>query len=122
MDVERRDEDRFETENVASLEFKINHELVHGGHVARTLDLSIAGARIELDMAHPLPLEVGAEVHLTLALGTELLKLLGKIVHVTPKGENVSEIGIEFVDMRINDLERIRSFLVSWKERQGLSD
>lgn len=118
---ERRDEDRFETENSASLEFKIDGEVVHGGHVARTLDLSIAGAKVELAMARPLPLEVGGVVHLTLALGAELLKLLGRIAHVTGKGDTMTEIGIAFVDMGINELERISSFLVSWKETQGLS-
>lgn len=120
MDVDRRDERRVRAETSASLEFVIDGQPMQAGQVARTLDLSVAGARVEIGMERPLPVAVGDRVHLMLALGKEQLKLLGNVVHATKKGEGVFDIGIVFSDMKINVTDRIRKFLASWRKGEGL--
>ena len=120
MDVERRDEERLKAETSADLEFVIDGEPVAAGRIARTVDLSVAGARVEIQMDRPLPLALGDRVHLSLALRKEQLKLLGSIVHATKKGEGIFDIGIVFTDMKLNATDRIRKFLASWRKGQGL--
>ena len=120
MDVERRDEERLKAETSAGLEFVIDGEPMAAGRIARTVDLSVAGARIQIQMDRPLSLALGGRVHLTLTLRTEQLKLLGSIVHATKKGEGAFDVGIVFTDMKLNATDRIRKFLASWRKEEGL--
>lgn len=120
MDIERREEERVKAETSASIEFVIDGEPMAAGKIARTLDLSVAGARLEVDFDRPLPVTVGDHVHLSLALRKEELKLLGAVVHANKKGEGVFDIGIVFSDMKINVTDHIRRFLSSWRKGEGL--
>ena len=122
MSEERRGEDRYPAETFANLEFLVEGRVEQIGHVARTLDISLSGARIEANLDGPLPTGPGGEVFLTLAMIDVLMKVRGRIVHARDTNEIITEIGVRFLDINSDELELIRAFLAAWKKQEGIAD
>jgi len=68
--------------------------------MARTLDLSPAGARIEVHQN----IELGARVELDIAIAEEITRVNGSVMHVEPLEQGGYILGIEF-DETQNALE-----------------
>lgn len=122
MVEERRGEDRYPAETFANLEFLVDGRVKRIGHVARTLDISLSGAKIEVTMDGPLPAETAGEVFLTLAMVDVLMKVRGRIAHARDTNEIITEIGVEFLNIEVDELELISAFLVAWKRQEGIEE
>jgi len=120
MGEERRGEDRYPAETFANIEFLAEGRVRQIGHVARTLDISLSGARIEANLDGPMPTGLGGEVLLTLAMIDVLMKVRGRMVHVRETSEIDTEIGIQFLNIRAEELNLISAFLTAWKKREGI--
>lgn len=119
---ERRGEDRYPAETFANIEFLVEGKVTQIGHVARTLDISLSGARLEVNMDGPLPTGPGGEVFLTLAMADMLMKVRGRIVHARDTSEINTEVGVQFLNVNVEELELISAFLVAWKKQEGIEN
>ena len=122
MGEERRGEDRYPAETFANIEFLVEGRVRQIGHVARTLDISLSGARIEANLDGPMPMGPGGEVFLTLAMIDVLMKVRGRIAHTRETSEIDTEIGIQFLNIQAEELGLISAFLTAWKKREGIEN
>ena len=75
--------------------------------IGRTLDVSHAGMRVELN--HPLPLR--SVVTLNLQLGEQILELHGKVRSVRAVDDTTCDMGIEFSGLSPEQYEAIDEYL-----------
>lgn len=61
-------------------------------HLARTVDVSAGGARLETDS----PLQAGDRLSLQIAVGNDIVEVTATVVHVRPVAESLYATGIEF--------------------------
>ena len=73
----------------------------------RTLDLSPRGMRIEL--SRPLPLR--SRIQVTVALAERIITLDAQVRHVDEVSEGVCSMGIEFVELSVEQTEALEEFL-----------
>jgi hypothetical protein len=69
-------------------------------HLARTVDLSAGGARLETDSA----LAAGDHLTLQIAVGNQIVEVSATVVHVRPLDTDLYATGVEFD--RLSDEER----------------
>ncbi len=105
--VERRREPRERTYQLASVS-RVNREGLPIEQVlGRTLDLSRAGARLEVDQELP----AGARVRVDLALREDLVSTEAEVRHVEAAHEGGYQLGVEWVELSDAVFERLDGFL-----------
>lgn len=105
--VERRREPRERTYQLVNLS-RVNREGVPTEQaLGRTLDLSRAGARIEVDHE----VAAGTRVRLDLALREVLVSAQAEVRHVEPAHEGGYHVGLEFLEVEGPAAGRLEEFL-----------
>lgn len=89
---ERRRHARIDSLNLTSIVPKEGNAPIAQVSMARTLDLSPAGAKIEVYQE----IDFGTRVELDIAVGEEITRVHGIVVHVEPTEPGGYLLGIEF--------------------------
>ena len=97
--------------NFVSVELPEEHNQLTSAHMARTLDISAAGAKVEVTSSVPFSIPVGEELLFTIALGESTVALEGRIVHMQQENERQILLGIEFTSVPEDDRRTIRDFI-----------
>ncbi len=71
--------------------------------LARTLDVSAGGARVETDRQ----LKIGDRLHLEIALGSMIVNAEAIVVHVAPGRDSMIEAGVSFDRIPPSDRETL---------------
>jgi hypothetical protein len=82
--------------------------------MGRTLNVSAHGILLE----SLIPIEVGQEVRINIALGEDVLEIQGKVAHVSPSEENKFRIGIELLAMKEEEEKILRKYIELLKSNQ----
>ena len=91
---ERRQTERHSTLNLLDYEIISPEGESIGRGMARTLNLSETGLRLETGQF----LEPGQILRITLGLGNSLVKLTGRVVHSQPSDDELCTTGIQYVE------------------------
>jgi hypothetical protein len=83
--------------------------------MGRTLNVSTRGFLLE----SLIPVEVGQQVRINVALEEEVLEIQGKVAHVSPSDENHFRIGIELLGMGEKEKEVLTQYIELLKSNQG---
>lgn len=109
--MEKRRVRRIESVNFVSIEVPDEHNQLTSAHMARTLDLSPAGAKVEITSSVPFTIPIGDKLLFTIALGDSVVALRGRIVGKKQKSERQVVLGIEFLNPLPDDRRTISDFL-----------
>jgi len=109
--VEQRRFTRVESINFVNIEWTDERGQLTSAHVARTLDLSPGGVKIEITSSLPLSIPISGNLLVAITLGERILSLHGRIAHKRQEDERRVVVGIEFVDPRPEDCRDISDFL-----------
>jgi hypothetical protein len=82
------------------------------GRLFRTLDLSREGMLLEMDIPAP----IGSRLQVDLALGEEILEVVGEVKRHVAQGNGRIAVGILFDRLSPRAERRIREFLLSRKK------
>lgn len=77
--------------------------------LAVTLDLNEFGLRAQTAD----PFGIGERYRFSVALGDEIVGATGRVVHVAQALNGTFEMGVEFLQIASEDIERVRRYLVS---------
>jgi hypothetical protein len=77
--------------------------------MAVTLDLNEYGARIQTTQHF----DQGDRFRFSIALRDDVVTATGRVVHVEPALNGTYEVGIEFLDIHPQDVDRIRRYMAS---------
>jgi hypothetical protein len=97
---ERRRSARVESLNLTSIVPKEGDAPLSQVSMARTLDLSALGAKIEVHQ----DIELGTRLELDIAMGEDISRVNGAVVHIEPTESGGYLLGIEF-DQPQNQLD-----------------
>ncbi len=75
--------------------------------LAVTLDLNEFGLRAQTAD----PFSIGDRYRFSIALGDEIVSATGRVVHVSQALNGTFELGVEFLQISTQDIERIRRYL-----------
>lgn len=103
---ERRRDDRRYALNFLDYEILSADEEVIGRGLARTLNVSATGLLLETGQFF----EAGQRLRVTLALGNELVKVAGRVVHAEPVDDDLCSAGVHFVEFAEADRAIFRSY------------
>ncbi len=113
--AERRREPRERTYQLVNVS-RLNREGVPVEQVlGRTLDVSRAGARVEVDRELP----TGARVRVDMALREELVSTEAEVRHVEPAREGGYHLGVQFLALDDGAFERLDGFLRARAQERG---
>lgn len=82
--------------------------------MGRTLNVSQHGFLLE----SLIPIEVGQQVRINVALDEDLLEINGKVAHVSPSNEKNFRVGIELLAMKERDKEILTKYIELLKSNQ----
>ncbi|MEW5736829.1 MAG: PilZ domain-containing protein, partial [Thermodesulfobacteriota bacterium] len=95
MTLERRRHTRIDSINLLNFScFDDQDRLVEQG-MGRTLNVSVSGILLETTAK----LDLNGVVYVTIAFDEDLFSVKGKVVRQKETGENIYEMGIEFLDL-----------------------
>jgi hypothetical protein len=103
---EKRKHPRFDSLNLSYICLDEDGQVVKQG-MGRTLNLSESGILLEMYF----PIAEGHTIILSIGLADEVIDVMGRLAHVHTTGQELYEIGIEFVDPGEQTLSCIRHFL-----------
>ena len=109
--MERRRTERVESVNLVSIESEDEENRLTSGHLARTLDLSTGGAKVEITSAEPFSVPVGEELFFTMTLGEKVVPARGRVVYARRESEQKTILGIAFTELAPEDRQAIRKFI-----------
>ncbi len=75
--------------------------------MAVTLDVNEFGLRMQTTD----PFDVGSRYRFSVALEEEVIQAVGRIVHISQALNGTYEIGVEFLDIDSDEIERIRAYM-----------
>jgi c-di-GMP-binding flagellar brake protein YcgR len=109
--LEKRRTERVESVNLVSIETQDEYNQLTAGQLARTLDISTAGAKIEITSSVPFSIPVHEGLMFTIALGEKVIPVQGRVVHEKKVSVNQVILGIEFTEVLPEDRKAIADFL-----------
>jgi len=81
--------------------------------MGRTLDVSESGILLET----PFFIDANQSLFLTIAVGEEIVNILGIVKHSRPGKEGMFETGVEFIETKDSDLEVLKKYIKLFKEK-----
>lgn len=108
---ERRRSERFKTLNFVSYRDTDDHGVTIGEGMAKTLDLSLNGASIELQK----PLTHPKVAQLELALDDEVVVLPGQVIDQYRQSNGTWKLRVEFKDLKPAVLHKLQTYILSFK-------
>jgi len=102
MEFEGRESKRIDTENFISYRLYDAEGRVFEGMVT-TLDISRTGTAIRSSR----PMETGLKIELSVAVGDELVKTIGKVRNQKKNSDTDYQVGIEFDFLSDEDLDKL---------------
>lgn len=109
--MDKRRVKRVDSVNFVSIEMPDEHNQLTNAHMARTVDLSPAGAKVEITSSVPFSIPIGDKLMFTIALGEDVVVLRGRIVGKKQTSERQVLLGIEFLNPLADDRRAISEFL-----------
>ena len=109
---ERRRSERLKTLNFVSYRDKDDQGRVIGEGMAKTLDISLNGALIELQTM----LENPHIAELELALDDDVVAIPGLIVNQKETDEGNYRLQVEFKDLKPSILHKLQSYILSFRK------
>jgi hypothetical protein len=108
---EKRKHPRINSLNLSYVCVDENNNIVKQG-IGRTLNVSESGILLEthfsIDPKHLLFLTIGLEEN--------LVDIKGKVAHIKESGKDVSEVGIEFLEIDAQALQTLRDYIKAFKK------
>lgn len=88
--------------------------LSHNETMGRTLDISEGGILLEALQHFPLL----SQIDFGIAVGDEIIDAKGKVIHLSQKEDGKIHMGIQFVEIRDEDKEKLREYCRKKKEEE----
>ena len=109
--MERRQHKRVESINFVTIKSPDGEDTVSNAQVARTLNLTPAGAKIEVTSSAPFSISVGRGLLLTIALGEKIITVRGRVVHEKQVGARKVIVGVFFAEILPDARQVIADFI-----------
>ena len=109
--LDKRRTERVESVNLVSIEAQDELNQLTAGQLVRTLNISPAGARIEITSSVPFSIPVHEGLMFTIALGENVIPVRGRVAYEKEISESQIIVGIEFTEVLPEDRKAISDFL-----------
>lgn len=112
---ERRKAERRYALNFLDYEILSDNDEVTGRGLARTLNVSTAGLRLETSQFF----DPGQRLRITLGLEDDLVQVTGRVINCQPEGEDLCSSGVMFLEFEPEDRETYQKHFRALQQSLG---